>query len=148
MHHSEIGQIVEIIEEYLLAVNDPYPVKIESFCPSQSTGSTIPLKRGIRLIALVSNSKIIAEIGSLNEDDNRINFFYYSSITDIQPSVALASYVSNLNFDSVKSLIKSLIQISKGKIPLSDIQSAGYIGNIRVLPAEMEGWQCPQAYKV
>ncbi|WP_373545390.1 hypothetical protein [Chamaesiphon sp.] len=134
MHHSEIGQIVEIIDEYLLAVNDNYPVKIESFCPSQSTGSTIPLKRGIRLIALVSNSKITVEIDSLNEDANQTNFFYYSSLTDTHPSIAFASYVSNLNFESVKSLIKSLIQISKGKVPLSDLQSAGYIGNIRVLP--------------
>lgn len=134
MHHSEIGQIVEIIEEYLLAVNDPYPVKIESFRPSQSTGSTIPITRGIRLITLVSNSKITVEIDSLSEDANQTKFFYYTSLTDIQPSVAFISYTSELNFDSVKSLIKSLIQTSKGKVPLSDIQSAGYIGTISVLP--------------
>lgn len=134
MHHSEIGQIVEIIEDYLLAINDPYPVKIESFRPSQQTGSTIPLKRGIRLIAIVSNSQITVEIDSLNEDANQTNFFYYSSLADTQPSLAFASYVSDLNFDSVQNLIKSLIQVSKGKITLLDLQGAGYIGNIRVLP--------------
>jgi hypothetical protein len=134
MHHSEIGQIVEVIEDYLLAINDPYPIKIESFRPSQQTGSTIPLKRGIRLIALVSNSRITVEIDSLNEDANQTNFFYYSSFADTQPSLAFTSYVSDLNFDSVKNLIKSLIQVSKGRTPLSELQSAGYIGNICVLP--------------
>jgi hypothetical protein len=134
MHHSEIGQIVEIIEDYLLAANDPYPVKIESFRPAQQTGSTIPLKRGIRLIALVSNSRITVEIDSLNEDANQTKFFYYSSFADTQPSLAFASYVSEPNFDSVQNLIKSLIQVSKGKITLLDLQGAGYIGNIRVLP--------------
>lgn len=134
MHHSEIGHIVEIIEEYLLGVNDPYPVKIESHIPAQSTSSTIPLKRGIRLVAIVANSRITIEIDSLNEDDELIKIFYYQNSKDTQQSLSFISYPSDLDFDSAKNLIRTLIQASKGKITLSEIQNAGYIGNIYVLP--------------
>jgi hypothetical protein len=134
MHHSEIGHIVEIIEEYLLGVNDLYPVKIESYRPSQRGNRDTPTVRGIRIVAIVVNSRITIEICSLNEDANQSKFLYYSSHTDTQPSLSFYSHTSDLCFDSVKDLIRTLIQASKGKIPLSEIQEKGFIGRIQVLP--------------
>jgi hypothetical protein len=134
MHHSEIGHIIEIIEEYLLGVDELYPVKIESYRPSQRAGLGIPVVRGIRLVTIVINSRITIEIDSLNEDANQSRICYYSSDNDDRPSLSFASHTSDLCFDSFKNLIRTLIQASKGKISLSEIQEKGFIGRIQVLP--------------
>jgi hypothetical protein len=111
MHHKEIGQFVHYLSKYLILDNDPYPVKIEPMVIDPVMEPFNEESRGIRLVALVKNSRITIEIDHYQEDSNETKVLYF---TKIEP------------------VIKVLIEVACGKKCLLTLQSLGWIGNFYI----------------
>jgi hypothetical protein len=132
MHHKEIGQFVHYLSKYLILDNDPYPVKIEPMVIDPVMEPFNEESRGIRLVALVKNSRITIEIDHYQEDSNETKVLYYSAIADNSPSLSLIHHSSDLDFTKIEPVIKVLIEVACGKKCLLTLQSLGWIGNFYI----------------
>jgi hypothetical protein len=121
MHHSEIGKIIEVIEDFFLPVDSFVPTVISPMLPD--TEDCFNKGYGIRIITQWAKSKVEMEINSANRDSNNVEMHFYQVATNEESTLSLCCAATKYDEYSIRFFLKTIMQISKGKLKVEDVDS-------------------------
>lgn len=118
MHHSEIGKILEVIEDFFLPVDSFAPTVISPVLPSTEDCFK---GYGIKIVTQWAKSKVEMEINSTNRDSNHIEMHFYQLATNVESTLSLCCTAVKYDEYSIRFFLKTIMQISKGKLKVEDV---------------------------
>jgi hypothetical protein len=126
MHHSDIGQIVDIFESLHVLSTDPYPVKIEAYLGGYGNTN----RMGIRLRTDLIKGHITVDIDNSHKDSNVIVLSYFENKFQTDPDEARVFEWLHKDFSitALRNFVKKLTLIDRGKLSidtLDDIEELG-----------------------
>jgi hypothetical protein len=117
MHHAEISKIVEVFEDFILGMDSPSTVAIESFLPKGREE-----ERGINIVLEHLDSKIVAQINDTDRGCNHVELHFYFKKNTGYPDVSAFHSGQELETDSIRFFVRSALLVLKDKIPLSKMK--------------------------
>jgi hypothetical protein len=121
MHHAEISKIVEVLEDFVLGMDSPSTVAIESFLPKGKQED-----RGINIVLKHLDSKIVAQINDPDRDCNDVELHFYFAKDSKYPDVSVLYQEQEFETDSIRFFIRSALWVVKDKIPLSNMKDYNF----------------------
>jgi hypothetical protein len=119
MHHSDIGQIVDLFESLHVLSIDPYPVKIEAYLGGYGNTN----RMGIRLRTDLVKGHITVDIDNSHKDSNVIvlSYFHDKSETDPDEARVFEWLHKDFSITALRNFIKKLTLIDRGKLSIDTL---------------------------
>jgi hypothetical protein len=135
MHHTDIGRIIEVLEDFFLTTDTPAPITIAPITPVPGNRSSY---YGINIVVRWADSQLIAEINEADKDSNETKLHFYLQVHEPKPSLSVKYSFNEFNGDPLRLFFKTSLQISKGKLDLSRMKPKEFFYQTNLTPIEQE----------
>jgi hypothetical protein len=132
MHHTDLGKLLEVFEDFVILLDDSCSIAITPIVPPPNEHMTA---YGIKLIFRWADSQLIAEINNHDRDSNETRLHFYSSSTAKKPDLSVTYCAGDFDGDSIRLFLRTGIKLSKGQIDLSllDFEKYFYQTSLRLI---------------
>jgi hypothetical protein len=103
MHHTDIGRIIEVLEDFFLTTDTPAPITISPIAPAPGDRSSY---YGINVVVRWADSQLVAEINEGNKDSNATKLHFYLQATEPKPSLSVQWRPTSIVFQNEPSDLK------------------------------------------